>query len=48
MHAAELVFGLGKEAQADTVKVQWADGNVVTFAKLAAGTVDIAYSDGSK
>ena len=48
MHAAELVFGLGKEAQADTVKVQWADGNVVTFAELAAGTVDIAYSDGSK
>lgn len=45
MHAAEMIFGLGKHDAADEVRVKWADGTETVLAKVPAGRIEVVYSE---
>lgn len=43
MHAAEMIFGLGKNTTAERVEVVWADGRESTLADVPDGCVEVRY-----
>ncbi len=45
MHAAEMVFGLGKEQVAERVRVRWIDGRTTVLENVPAGRIILAYPD---
>ena len=45
MHAAEMIFGLGKNGAAQRVEVVWADGKKSTLADVPAGRVEVLHGD---
>ncbi len=48
MHAAELVFGLGKNTSIDKVVVHWVDGKTSELTNVPSGRVDIFHPDYKK
>jgi hypothetical protein len=45
MHAAGLIFGLGKNTVADRVQVRWTDGKMTTLTNVPSGRVDLVHPD---
>ena len=45
MHAAELIFGLGENTSAGSVRVWWADGETTTLTNVPSGRVNIVHPD---
>lgn len=43
MHFSELIFGLGREAAAEHVRVTWADGRCSDLSAVPAGRLDVAH-----
>ncbi len=45
MHAAEMIFGLGKDNKVDRIHVVWADGRESTLTAVPAGRVEVVYPE---